>query len=66
MCDVAQIFLDSCHHHCGNWDGSEIDGVLIGAALKEWYEKGSPALANKGFFNQNKPFPCEACCKPGR
>jgi hypothetical protein len=58
------IFLDSCHHHCGDWDGSEIDGKLIGAALKEWYEKGSPALANKGFFNQDKPFPCDACCKP--
>lgn len=54
----------SCHHHCGDWDGSEIEGKLIGAALQEWYEKGSPALANKGFFNQNKPFPCDACCKP--
>jgi len=58
------IFLDSCHHHCGNWDGSEIDGMLSGAALQAWYTKGSPALDNKGFFNQNKPFPCDACCKP--
>ena len=30
------VFLDSCHHHCGNWDGSEIDGMLSGAALQEW------------------------------
>ena len=58
------IFLDSCHHHCGNWDGSEIDGMLSGAALQKWYTGGSAGLDNKGFFNQNKPFPCDACCKP--
>eukprot|EP00662_Eupelagonemidae_sp_cell21_P041941 gene41941-45805_t len=58
------IFLDSCHHHCGDWDGSEIDGKLSGSALQEWYNLGSPKLPNKGFFNQNKPFPCDACCKP--
>ena len=28
-------------------------------------QKGSPALPNKGFYNQDKPFPCAACCKPG-
>ena len=60
------IFLDSCHHHCGNWDGSEIDGKLIGSALQEWYNMGSQKLPNKGFFNQDKPFPCDACCKPGK
>ena len=59
------VFLDSCHHHCGNWDGSMIDSVLSGAALEAWYTKGSAALPNKGFYNQNKPFPCDACCKPG-
>mmetsp|Transcript_50940 Transcript_50940/g.101299 ORF Transcript_50940/g.101299 Transcript_50940/m.101299 type:complete len:278 (-) Transcript_50940:174-1007(-) len=59
------IFLDSCHHHCGAWDGPEIEGTLIGAALKAWYTKGSAALPNKGFFNQDKAFPCDACCKPG-
>lgn len=59
------VFLDSCHHHCGNWDSSMIDGVLSGAALQTWYTKGAAALPNKGFYNQNKPFPCDACCKPG-
>ena len=34
-----------------------------GTALQAWYEQGSAKLANKGFFNQNKAFPCDACCK---
>ena len=42
------VFLDSCHHHCGNWDSSMIDGVLSGAALQTWYTKGAAALPNKG------------------
>lgn len=56
------IFLDSCHHHCGAWNGPKIDGTNSSFALKDWYERGSQTLANKGFFNQNKPFPCDACC----
>ena len=57
------IFLDSCHHHCGAWDGPVIDSVSSGVALNDWYTKGSAGLTNKGFFNQNTPFPCDACCK---
>lgn len=56
------IFLDSCHHHCGAWNGPIIDGRNSSFALKEWYEKGSQGLENKGFFNQNKAYPCVACC----
>eukprot|EP00931_Biecheleriopsis_adriatica_P120145 TRINITY_DN95279_c0_g1_i1.p1 TRINITY_DN95279_c0_g1~~TRINITY_DN95279_c0_g1_i1.p1 ORF type:complete len:414 (+),score=81.27 TRINITY_DN95279_c0_g1_i1:133-1374(+) len=56
------IFLDSCHHHCGAWNGPQIDGMNSSFALKEWYERGSLALPNKGLFNQNKAFPCNACC----
>lgn len=56
------IFLDSCHHHCGNWGGSRIDGDVIGTALQKWYTVGSDELPNKGFYNQNKPFPCASCC----
>jgi len=57
------IFLDSCHHHCGAWNGPQIDGMKSGVALQEWYNKGSPALANKGLFNQGKSYPCDACCE---
>lgn len=56
------IFLDSCHHHCGAWNGPIIDTVGSGEALHQWYTKGSSGLSNKGFFNQNKPFPCDSCC----
>jgi len=60
------IFLDSCHHHCGAWNGPVIDGFNSSFALQEWYNKGSAALPNKGLFDQNKVFPCDACCKgPG-
>jgi hypothetical protein len=58
------IFLDSCHHHCGNWGDSLIDGVLSGPALNTWYNQGSANLPNKGFYNQDKPFPCNDCCVP--
>ena len=58
------IFLDSCHHHCGAWNGPVIDTMGSGAALNAWYTKGSGALPNKGFFNQNKPFPCTAHAAP--
>merc|ERR1711879_285316 len=56
------IFLDSCHHHCGAWNGPVIDGMNSGRALSEWYTHGSSALPNKGFFKQAKAFPCKACC----
>eukprot|EP00928_Gymnodinium_smaydae_P004994 TRINITY_DN11718_c0_g2_i1.p1 TRINITY_DN11718_c0_g2~~TRINITY_DN11718_c0_g2_i1.p1 ORF type:complete len:415 (-),score=66.56 TRINITY_DN11718_c0_g2_i1:105-1349(-) len=57
------IFLDSCHHHCGAWNGPVIDQMDSSLAMKEWYEKGSTALVNKGFFNQDKAYPCNACCQ---
>lgn len=56
------IFLDSCSHHCGAWNGPVIDGKGSGAALYEWYTKGSAALPNKGFYQQAKAFPCKECC----
>jgi hypothetical protein len=37
------IFLDSCHHHCGAWNGPIIDGKGSGAALNAWYARGSAA-----------------------
>jgi len=57
------IFLDSCHHHCGAWNGPVIDGFNSSFALQEWYNKGSQGLSNKGLFNQNKAYPCIACCE---
>ena len=48
---------------CGAWDGPVVGTMNSGTALQAWYEQGSAKLANKGFFNQNKAFPCDACCK---
>lgn len=56
-------FLDSCHHHCGAWNGIRIDGDLVSVAIQKWYNGiGNPN--NKKLWNQNKPYPCDACCKP--
>lgn len=57
------VFLDSCFHHCGVWNGPVIDNMKSSIALQEWYNKGSSALPNKGFFNQAKTYPCTECCK---
>lgn len=56
------IFLDSCHHHCGAWNGPVIVNMNSSFALQEWYNKGSEALPNHGFFNQAQAYPCKACC----
>jgi len=52
------VFLDSCYHHCGEWDSIIIDGANSGAAFEKWYRTG------RGTFTQGKPYPCDACCKP--
>lgn len=56
-------FLDSCHHHCGAWNSIRIDGDLISDALQKWYD-GIGVKGSKKLWNQNQPFPCDACCKP--
>jgi hypothetical protein len=56
-------FLDSCHHHCGAWNSISIDGDLVSVALKKWYD-GIGKPGSKKLWNQAKPYPCAACCKP--
>lgn len=56
-------FLDSCHHHCGAWNTIRIDGDLVSTAIQKWYDGIGKAGAKK-LWNQNKPYPCNACCKP--
>lgn len=54
-------FLDSCQHHCGQWNTIQIDGDLSSQALQSWYNGiGNPS--RKKFWNQNKPYPCNDCC----
>jgi hypothetical protein len=54
-------FLDSCHHHCGSWNTIRIDGDLVSGAIQKWYDSIGQAGAKK-LWNQNKPYPCTACC----
>jgi len=57
------VFLDSCSHHCWGWGlYRSTSGVTQPQAFQEWYDKGSEGLANKGYFRQNRPYPCDSCC----
>lgn len=56
-------FLDSCHHHCGAWNQIRIDGDLVSTAIQKWYN-GLGSASNKKLWQQGKPYPCDACCKP--
>merc|ERR1740117_108711 len=57
-------FLDSCHHHCGKWNGIRIDGDLISDAFQKWYD-GIGTPGSKKLWNQNQAYPCATCCKAG-
>lgn len=54
------IFLDSCHHHCGEWGSIRIDGDVQAIAFQKWYNDPK----TKRIWNQNKAYPCDACCHP--
>jgi len=48
------IFLDSCHHHCGDWGLIFIDGDNSPSALSKWYYGSS-----KQSWIQGKTYPCK-------
>jgi len=60
----SAVFLDSCHHHCGEWNSITIDGLTSSRALYTWYTAGAAALPGGGYMDQAKPYPCDACCSP--
>jgi len=51
-------FLDSCLHHCGNWDTARADGYTQAEAHKAWYE----GRGERRVFEQRAEHPCAACC----
>eukprot|EP01127_Copromyxa_protea_P000669 TRINITY_DN10572_c0_g1_i1.p1 TRINITY_DN10572_c0_g1~~TRINITY_DN10572_c0_g1_i1.p1 ORF type:complete len:364 (+),score=65.55 TRINITY_DN10572_c0_g1_i1:74-1093(+) len=51
------LFLDSCFHHCGEWDAINIGGQDSARAFDSWYKTGK-----NGAHLQNKVYPCEGCC----
>ena len=58
-------YLDSCFRHCStncpNYD-VRIGDTDVGHAVALWYRYGSAALPNKGWWEQNRQFPCADCC----
>jgi len=56
------LFLDSCSHHCWGWGLYYVNGVNQVEAFQQWYENGSKEMDNKGYFHQDKEYPCENCC----
>jgi hypothetical protein len=58
-------FLDSCKHHCGEWNAIRIDGDLVSAAVEKWYNGiGSQKPNQKKLWEQGKKYPCSTCCTP--
>lgn len=56
------VFLDSCYHHGWEWGNLFVEGTSNAFAFKDWYERGSTALPNKGYYKQGQTYPCESCC----
>eukprot|EP01084_Bolivina_argentea_P206409 352430_1 len=54
-------FLDSCHHHCGEWNDMHVDGMDQSQAELQFYSKH--AAADKHLWFQNSTYPCASCCK---
>lgn len=52
------VFLDSCFHHCGEWNAIHIDGKTQPFAFQDFYEGKGEQKA----YIQGKPFPCHTCC----
>lgn len=61
---TSAVFLDSCHHHTGEWNSITIDGLSSSTALFKFYTQGAGALPGGGYMDQGEPYPCAACCSP--
>jgi hypothetical protein len=61
------VFLDSCHHHCGEWNAITIEGITCSQAVTLWYNGGVKALpSGSGIMDADQPYPCPngtpGCC----
>ena len=59
------VFLDSCKHHCGEWNQITIQGYNSSSVVTKWFYQGSTSLPNNGYLDQAQPYPCASCCTPG-
>ena len=51
------VFLDSCYHHCGEWDQIKIDGMQQADAFDKFYHGNEINV-----WYQSQLFPCNTCC----
>jgi len=62
------VFLDSCWHHCGKWDGIRIDGDVVSSAFQQWYEglgvtpRRGARSSTKRVWQQGESYKCDSCC----
>jgi hypothetical protein len=55
------MFLDSCRHHCAEWNTIRIEGDVVSTAIQKWYD-GIGVAGSKKTWIQGKPYPCDECC----
>ena len=55
--DKNGVFLDSCHHHCGEWGNITIDGIQQAQAFAEFYNGSEIDV-----WYQAREYPCTDCC----
>ena len=59
-------FIDSCHHHCGNFDSMIIDNYTQATAHQLFYNSKVINNDNNIYtWFQNKSYPCQSCCGSG-
>eukprot|EP00035_Acanthoeca_spectabilis_P027659 m.467328 g.467328 ORF g.467328 m.467328 type:complete len:391 (+) comp26232_c0_seq1:100-1272(+) len=61
------VFLDSCKHHCGEWNAITIEGLVCSEAVNAWYYGGVKSLPKgDGVMDAGRPYPCPdgtpGCC----
>ena len=52
-------YLDSCMHHCLQWDTIIIDGYGQSMVYVDFYYNN---LTHSNLFYQNETYPCSTCC----
>ena len=58
--ELHGAFLDSCHHHCGEWNEMHVDGMDQSQAELQFYSKHSNT--DRHLWFQNATYPCNSCC----
>lgn len=53
-------FLDSCHHHCGEWNQMHVNGMDQSQAELQFYSNHT--VSDQHLWFQNDTYPCSSCC----